>query len=70
MSTVRLEFSQVPVKGGLWLPGLKGNAAKVCDSRYLRECVKEIGDHFQSRLSPGLMFVTRARRLDRLISIF
>lgn len=62
-----------PNKGGPWAPkGSRETRLTICfcDSRYLRKCVKEISDHFQDRLSPSLMFITRARTLEGLVSIF
>lgn len=56
----------------LWQEGGRGFSAsqggrgqRVCRGapQYLRECLKEIGDHLQGGLSSGLMFVTRARAL-------
>lgn len=49
---------------GMWqhrarLPGSTGKP-------YLREGLKQIGDHFQSGFSSRLMFITRARMLGRL----
>ena len=74
MSALRLEFSQMSYKQrtlGSREPQLVNkHRVCLCGSRYLRECVKEISDHFQGGLSPGLMFITRVRTLEGLVSNF
>ena len=52
------------------LPGATANRVCLCDSQYLRERVKEISNHFQGGLSPGLMFITRVRTSEGLVSNF